>query len=216
MSANTPQTNERNSVDFENADVPLLEEHRTIVSRPTWRGPALTMGLLVGTAVQLATVGITTLIIATLGAEALQHSKLSIVGLPIIYNTVTLLFIWATLAVLRTVLTSAHRMGRQSSEQKDSDDDKHFKASLSQFEGHFVLGAVFGAGMLWLAVDLLMGVNSRMFFALLPLNAILFVYMLLGFISDLAKDEPEEEDDEATCIIRSTGGSRYRNGPYDV
>lgn len=214
MSANT-QTNERNSAGREEAAVPLLDGYRANGTRPTWRAPALLMGLLVGIAVQLATVGITTLIIATFGSDVLQHNSISTVGLPIIYNAVTLIFVWATLAILRNVLKSSNHLGRQSNGEKLSENNKYFKANLARFEGHFVLGAVFGAGMLWLVIDLLMGANSGMFFALLPLNTILFVYILLGFVSDLSKEVPEEEE-EATCQIRSTGGSSYRNGPYDV
>ncbi len=212
----THQTNETKNVDFEDSAVPLLDADRNNESRTSWRGPALSMGLLIGVAVQLATVGVTTLTITIFGADVLQQTHFSLVGLPIIYNAVTLIFIWATLAILRTVLQSANRIGRRSTQQKDeSDDDKQFKANLAQFEGHFVLGAVFGAGFLWLVVDLLMGTNSKMFFALLPLNAILSVYILLGLVSDLSKEVSEDEEEDQ-CRIRSTGGSRYRNGPYDV
>ncbi|GAX28948.1 hypothetical protein FisN_20Lh272 [Fistulifera solaris] len=211
------QINETKIIDFEgDAALPLLDAGRQNQSRTSWRGPALLMGLLIGVAVQLATVGITTLTITIFGADVLQQTHFSLVGLPIIYNAVTLSFIWSTLAILRIVLQSANRIGRQSNEDdEESEDDKHFKANLAQFEGHFVLGAVFGAGFLWLVVDLLMGTNSKMFFALLPLNVILSVYILLGLVADLSK-EVSEDDEEDECQIRSTGGSRYRNGPYDV
>ncbi|GAX16054.1 hypothetical protein FisN_20Hh272 [Fistulifera solaris] len=212
----TQQINETKTINFEDSALPLLDAGRNSESRTSWRGPALLMGLLIGVAVQLATVGVTTLTITIFGTDMLQQTHFSLVGLPIIYNAVTLIFIWATLAILRTVLQSANRIGRLSNKQdEDSEDDKHFKANLAQFEGHFVLGAVFGAGFLWLVVDLLMGTNSKMFFVLLPLNVILSVYLLLGLVSDLSKDV-SEDDDEEECHIRSTGGSRYRNGPYDV
>ncbi len=194
------------------AAVPLLEESSAIEALPNWRSSAVVLGLLVGIIVQLATVGINTLVLAAIGSDVLQRNNIGAVVLPIIYNGITLIAVWATLAVYRTVLKSSNHLGRQSNEDKLSEENPRFEGALMQFEGHFVLGSVFGASMLWLVVNLVLGTSSRMFFALLPLNVILCVYMLLGFIAESSTGVQTDDEETGT----TSNGSSYRNGPYDV
>lgn len=216
MSTNTYRTNDRNTFVCKEAAEPLLDEDDTNETQPNVRAPAVLLGLLVGIIVQLATVGINVLVLATFGTDMLQRNRMLAAGLPIIYNIVTLLFVYTLLAIVRNLLKSANQQGRQSNDQKRlQEDDRISKSILAQFEGNFVLGALMGACMHWLVADLLLGMSSRAFSALLPLNIILFLYMLLGFVADCSNETPLEEDEE-TYTIRSTGGSSYRNGPFDV
>jgi hypothetical protein len=208
MSATTYQTNDNH---LKEARLPLLmtDDETDVASDPrddqnAFRRYALSLGLMVGTLMQLSILGANFLVISLWSPETLQTNMLGKIGLPILYSLVTPTMTLIALAYIRNLVSIAY----QESRTKKKSEDASLQVLLQKLEGSFISGAISGICMVWVATPLT--VVQRQ---LTPLVS----YCIFSWFCDSSNDDDSnndlEEDEHTTAeeglYIRSSCG--YRN-----
>jgi hypothetical protein len=204
------------STNLKEARLPLLMTDETDVAsdprddQKAFQRYALSLGLMVGTFMQLSTLGANFLVHSLCSATTL-HTTMGKIGLPLLYSAVTSTMALIVLALIRNVVSISYY---QESRSKKA-EDVALQDLLRKLEGSFVVGALSGVCMAWVTTDLIFAQRQL---TVVPIMLTMKYYIFFYFYhSSNNPDNPDNNDNnnhEAEqaaegLFIRSSGG--YRN-----
>jgi uncharacterized membrane protein len=186
------------------ARLPLLtedcaNEHPDVESIQDY---AFSLGLLIGTFMQLTTLlGAKCLVISLWSQEGL-HTKLEMIGLPLLYGFVMSTMVVVVLVCIRKLLLLLYyKSNGRTKKSEDSQQD-----FLRKFERRFITGAICGACMASAATGL---IGSIIVYPIILTWLSCYVFFCCCDSGNIDDDEENEQTSEDGLHIRSSGG--YQN-----
>ena len=157
---------------------------------------SLAVGLLVGFLVQMTTLGANVVILEVWGNEFVNTSRNDIIIFSLVWSFVTSAMAIITLGFLRALVSNFFRSLPIEANMRYVTESLHADM-IENMEVLFVIGALVGVSLAWVATDMFLGMQPQVNFSLITLAvALAWCKGVLWFRSRGEHENEYEDDDE--------------------